>query len=137
MIHLLPRLARLLLISICCLVACKCRRFGLALVMPAQAPGRPGPASHSRSEGSMKRCELIFSRDLTGVLHVGPDCETDNPYFPSYYFPGNGAVVGSGQIPIAANNNNNNNNAAGGEGIMSSSIHSLMACSVILSIRNT
>ncbi|CAK0784118.1 hypothetical protein CVIRNUC_007321 [Coccomyxa viridis] len=41
----------------------------------------------------------------------GPDCETNNPYFPDYYFPGNGAVVGSGQIPIAANNNNN---AAGG-----------------------
>ena len=65
------------------------------------------------------------------VLYVGPDCETNNPYFPDYYFPGNGAVVGSGQIPIAAgNNNNNNNNAAGGKDIMVSSLSSHMAYTV-------
>ena len=128
MIHLLHMLARLPLISICCLVACECRRFGLALVMPAQAPGRLGPASHCITLRKFRQPEVLSGADrlryLTGVLHVGPDCETNNPYFPDYYFPGNGAVVGSGQIPIAANNNNN---AAGGEEIMSASIHFHMA----------
>lgn len=87
--------------------------------MSAQALRRPAPASHSRSGSSMKMPSAYFPIDLTVLLSVGPDCETNNiPYFPDYYFPGNGAVVGSGQIPIAASNNNNNNNAVGGKSII-------------------
>ena len=68
----------------------------------------------------MEELSADFPTDLTVLLSAGPDCETYNPYFPEYYYPGNGAVVGSGQIPIAAsnNNNNNNNNAVGGKDII-------------------
>ena len=59
---------------------------------------------------AQKCCQLNVPTDLTVILSAGPDCETNNPYFPEYFYPGNGAVVGSGQIPIAAGNNNNNNN---------------------------
>ena len=54
-----------------------------------------------------------FHEPHVDLLPVGPDCETLNPYFPLYYYPGNGAVVGSGQIPIAASNSNNNNDVGG------------------------
>ena len=97
-------------------------------------PGLNDTCDASGTQQKWRQHEALSAdclRDLTGVLHAGPDCETNNPYFPDYYFPGNGAVVGSGQIPIAANNNNNNNNnAAGGKEIMLASTHSRMAYSV-------
>ena len=36
------------------------------------------------------------------MLSAGPDEDMNNPFYPFYYFPGNGAVVGSGYIPVAA-----------------------------------
>ncbi|CAL5230044.1 g13490 [Coccomyxa viridis] len=44
----------------------------------------------------------------------GPDGDTNNPIYPYYYFPGNGAVVGSGYIPVASGNTANNGGTAGG-----------------------